>query len=245
MRLIIFSDVHANIEALETFYNFAKKELSPDYFIFLGDVVGYGPNPKECLAFVKEISFMSVLGNHDYAMINKEEASFFNEIAKQTALWTLNKLSNDDITYLESLPLVAVFDNRYFVHSSPKSPASWHYILSIKDAKDIFDMIMHNIIFVGHTHYPIYFRSHDNEVKAFEITEQEKIIIDRKGKYIFNVGSIGQSRDGDNRLSFVLFDTEQNYIMYYRLEYNYEKTMEKIRKENLPETLALRLKRGR
>ncbi len=244
MRFVVFSDVHANIEAFETFYKDVKKR-GVDYFIFLGDIVGYGPNPKECIDMLKDISHTNLMGNHDSAIINKNESKKFNEMAKASTVWTISVLKEDHLDFIRNLPYVAVIDNRYFVHASPSDPSKWKYIISYSDAQEAFDSTLHNIIFVGHTHYPTVFINDISETKAFYPEEGELISIDERKRYIFNVGSIGQPRDNDNRLCYIIHDTVKNTVEYFRVSYDYKKTSKKIIKIGLPEFLAKRLEEGK
>jgi diadenosine tetraphosphatase ApaH/serine/threonine PP2A family protein phosphatase len=228
LEIAIISDIHGNLEALNT----ALADIDArgiEEIVCLGDVVGYGANPAECIALIRARCQLVILGNHDAAAAGSQDVEYFNEFARFAVLWTQSGLADDDKTYLESLPYFEKRDGMHLVHGTPRNPERWNYIFSDYDAMDQFSAFDGDICFVGHSHVPgIY--------KDPEALSQSRRII--------NVGSIGQPRDRDPRLCFVTFDTESREVEFIRLEYDVETAAAKIRKAGLPEFLAERLTWG-
>ncbi len=242
MLFLLFSDVHSNLEALETLVK-KIKEIKPDKVICLGDIVGYGADPKICLEITKDISDEIVAGNHDWAAVKKFNIEYFNQYAKEAILWTRERLNHQDKLFLENLPLTNSIDNFEFVHSSLWYPERFDYIFEPVDTLNTFKMMKHNLCFIGHTHVPISFVLNEEKKIIFKCLDKE-IPIQNDQKYIINVGSVGQPRDRDPRLSFCIYDSSKQIVKILRLEYNIKKAQEKILKENLPPILAIRLGGG-
>ncbi len=236
MKIAIISDIHGNLEALTEVFNYLANNNINDVYC-LGDIVGYGPNPNECVSLISEKCIKSIIGNHDHAVLGLTSVEYFNDFAKLSTFWTTNNISETSKDFLLSLDFQFKTKTLMFVHSSPSDPASWNYILSETDAKYEFKYFDQNICFIGHSHYPVIFSK-----KGY--SRKRKVKLNTTNKYIVNVGSTGQPRDGDSRACFSVFDTEQNLIEYVRLEYDIEKTRKKIKKAGLPMFLADRLKKG-
>ena len=232
MRFAIISDIHSNFEALSTGLEAIEKE-DVDEILFLGDVVGYGANPNECVALVREHCSVVLLGNHDLAAVDLSVAEQFNSHARVAAHWTSEKLSAENRKYLEGLPYTAVVGEMLLVHASPFEPEEWHYIISELDAERMFHHFGEPICFVGHSHLPGVF--------AESTAGQD---VHRGERFIVNVGSIGQPRDGNPDLSFGIFDSERWEYRNIRLAYDVERAARKIRDAGLPPVLADRLFRG-
>ncbi len=242
MLFFLFSDVHSNLEALEVLVK-KIKEIKPDKVICLGDIVGYGANPKECLELVKEISDKIVAGNHDWGVVGKFNIEYFNPYAKEAILWTKEKLSLQDKLFLENLPLINSAQGFESTHSSLWFPQNFDYIFEPIDTLNTFKMMRKNICFIGHTHKPIAFILDKNKNMVFKNLGKE-ISIKEEFKYIINVGSIGQPRDRNPRISFCVYDDSKHIAKWLRLEYNIKKAQRKILKEKLPPILAIRLGGG-
>ncbi|MCK4595357.1 metallophosphoesterase, partial [candidate division WOR-3 bacterium] len=133
MRLAIISDIHANLEAFEAVIR-KIDEIKPDNILCLGDIVGYGPNPNECLQKVKKIVDVSVVGNHEYGVLGLTDLRYFSVNARLACEWTKDVLTIDNMSYLSNLPIQVVREHMLLVHSTPKAPEEWNYILSIQDA---------------------------------------------------------------------------------------------------------------
>jgi len=238
-KLAIFSDVHANLEALSVVVDRIKEE-SPDITVFLGDVVGYGPNPRDCINIVESICDIQVVGNHDYALFKKDFSSF-NPLARITLEWTLKQLNEDERNRLGAHPLFSIFPlfitegNTMFVHGSPREPLrdyvnpdlpSWSYHMFFEITREFTDV---SFLFLGHTHKVTYIKVED--------------------KYLFNPGSVGQPRDGDPRASFLIFELNEKArkfrYNFVRLDYDIETTCKKIEEFNLHPFLCHRLRRGK
>ncbi|MBN1392177.1 MAG: metallophosphoesterase family protein [Sedimentisphaerales bacterium] len=255
----VISDIHSNIEALTTVLaDIDKRGIKTIYC--LGDVVGYGPNPGECLDMIIEKTKWCVLGNHDYAVFY--EPTNFNYAAEQASFWTRFSLEGEQETskrnkrwsFLGGLPMrqslkadlgasSAAID---FVHASPRKPINEYifpddvYTNPIK-VRILFERVEH-ICFVGHTHLPGVFLDEPDFYLPDEVGNVYPII--DKEKAIINIGSVGQPRDGDNRASYVY--VEDNEVNFVRLEYDYETTMKKIYAiEQLDRFHADRLREGR
>jgi putative phosphoesterase len=240
MRYGIFSDVHSNLEAFEVTIDYYKKEKI-DRFIFLGDIVGYGADPSKTVALLKTLKPIVVAGNHDWAVIDKFSVKNFNRYAKEAILWTRENLRQEDITYLHTFKIIYEGDDFLCVHSNVKKPGNFHYIWNIDDARENFPLLKKRVCFIGHSHKMETYYLDDG--KMFYLREYE-IKLKSQGKYIINVGSVGQPRDRDSRLSLCVYDSSENMVSFKRLEYNIEKAADKILSKGLPSILALRLYGG-
>ncbi len=232
MTLAIISDIHANLEALTRALQLIKGRRV-DRIVCLGDVVGYGPNPNECIDLLVEEGIPSVLGNHDEAALDLSNAVRFNRYARVAAEWTAEQLTPVHRGFLQNLPMSITEGESLFVHSSPRKPHEWDYIVGTEDAEAAFQAMKTPLAWVGHSHVPGVY------IEGSEFQEPK-----REGRTIINVGSIGQPRDGDPRLSFFLFDTGTWTMENIREEYDVERTREKILRAGLPAFLGDRLLRG-
>ncbi|MFI5251493.1 MAG: metallophosphoesterase family protein [Bacteroidota bacterium] len=233
MRIAILSDIHSNLEALQQALSIIV-EKKVDEVVCLGDTVGYGANPNECVDLVRKTTPHILLGNHDEAIINPDIAQTFNPNARAAAEWTASQLTDENKRFIKSLPYDYAIEDLYFVHSSPFEPHEWHYILSASNANKNFEFFSERICFIGHSHEPM--------VYCEDIWTKEVL----PGKrYIINVGSVGQPRDKDPRLSFGLYDTETYRYENIRATYDVKTASEKIRKIGLPFVLAERILVGK
>jgi diadenosine tetraphosphatase ApaH/serine/threonine PP2A family protein phosphatase len=177
-----------------------------------------------------------VIGNHDRAAIDPNERINFNVYAADAANWTEKNLMEESVAFLNNLPFTVSKNRFMFVHSSPHNPEEWAYILSTWDAKFQFSAFDQNICFIGHSHIPVIFSE-----KILPENKNEKYFFSQDGKYIINVGSIGQPRDRNPRLSFAIFNEDEWSIEYVRIDYDIKKAAGKILKAGLPSLLAERL----
>jgi len=246
MKIGIISDIHANLEALNKVMSILTNEQKVDEIICIGDIVGYGANPNECVQIVKENVKYCVAGNHDYGAVKKTPIKNFNKFAKEAIKWTQRKLSVNNCEYLQQLPLIEKIPtwNIMTVHSSPSSPSTWQYLLSIEKIRDEFNYFNEKICFVGHSHQPIVFEKCKNEVNFFTAKNGLNIEIRDKNKYIVNVGSVGQPRDENPQSSFCIFNTENNRLRILRIDYKIKNAQKKIVEAGLPIFLAGRLAIG-
>jgi predicted phosphodiesterase len=231
LRIAIISDIHSNLEALTRAFEIIETK-NIDEIVCLGDIVGYGADPNECVELIRKRVKYVVIGNHDYAVaVDPSELAYFSSHARESDLWTREVLTRENLEFLKSLPFTISFKNLLFVHSSPAQPREWEYIFTDAQAKVQFRYFNEKICFIGHSHLPGIFPE-----KGFYNGKLEK-----NSRYIINVGSVGQPRDGDWRLSFGIFDTDTWTYEQIRSEYDVEKASTKILQKGLPEFLAQRL----
>jgi predicted phosphodiesterase len=244
VRIAILSDIHGNYEALDAVL--ADIEAQGIRRIFcLGDVVGYGASPNECCARISNLAEACVLGNHDEACLGRGRIEHFNSVARMAALWTQNVMDEPTRDYLERAPMTFPLEVEEFaallVHASPYFPSDWHYILSEHDAQAAFNACEDGLIFVGHSHVPGIFLLQGGSVhfhRALTVTQEPGL------RYLVNVGSVGQPRDGDPRASWCLLDCAEKSVGIQRVNYDVEKAQMRIREAQLPEILASRLAWG-
>lgn len=248
MRIAIIADIHANLEALEKVCDILQRKQI-DQIVCLGDIVGYGANPNECMTIVRNKAHHILLGNHDQAAIDLTGSDHFNPYALASAQWTNQQLLEENKQFLRGLPYTLELAGQpdiglaglYFVHASPYQPEEWHYIISSADARDNFAHFHRPICFIGHSHVAGIFSFNPSG----EVSAKRGGKIQQGKKYIINVGSIGQPRDGDWRLSFGIFDTEKWSYENVRSEYDVQTASQKILKAGLPRILAERILIGR
>lgn len=232
MRIAIISDIHSNLEALTSALEIIDTEHVDDIFC-LGDIVGYGANPNECIEMVRSRCSTILMGNHDAAAVDLAVANQFTLNAQLSAIWTFGNLVEENKVFLKNLPHTKKFGGCLLSHASPFEPDEWHYVISEFDTREAFSSFDEKICFIGHSHIPVIFSEHG---KVMDVTPS--------GRFIVNVGSIGQPRDGNPNLSFGLFDTESSSYRNVRASYDIHAAAEKIRKAGLPRALSERLFRG-
>ena len=237
----IISDIHSNIEALNSVMDDAK-DRGAEGFICLGDIVGYGANPHECIAKVRSSSQFVVAGNHDYAVCQKTDITYFNSFARRAVEWTLQELDEGEKQYLSGLPLVYHGPNFSLAHGSLNHPEDWEYILTEDDADRSFALLEKKVLFVGHSHLPGVFTYQEERIRYDEASEMS---LGNSSRYIVNVGSVGQPRDMDPRACYCLFDEALGHVSIHRVAYNFRETQQKILDAKLPDILARRLELGR
>ncbi|MFA6281466.1 MAG: metallophosphoesterase family protein [Candidatus Omnitrophota bacterium] len=237
MRYAIFSDVHGNLEAFEKAIEFFKQEAI-GRFIFLGDIAGYGANPKEVIGLLKDMNPAIVAGNHDWGVTDKLDIENFSEYAETAILWTKKIITEKDKEYIRTFPLTHEEDDFFCIHGSLDAPENFNYITGINEARTSFLLLKKQILFVGHSHKAqIYYAN----TEGISFHPQSEISIKDNEKYIINVGSIGQPRDRDRRLSFCIYDSDEKLARIVRLEYNIIAAAEKITNAGLPAMLSSRL----
>lgn len=240
MRYAIFSDIHSNLEAFESVLA-AYEDEKVDEYLCIGDIVGYAANPKECIKIIKERKIATVAGNHDWASTGKFNIDYFNPYAKSAVLWTRREIDVDAIAFLNNLDLVYKEDNFCLVHGTLLNPQNFDYMLEIEDAKETFEVMDTSLCFVGHTHVPGVFVKENNKVYQ---NSNDTVDIQTEKRYIINVGSVGQPRDGDSRACYSIYDSKERVIQIKRIKYNIQTTQTKIVNRGLPLFLARRLALG-
>jgi predicted phosphodiesterase len=242
MRYAFFSDVHANFEALQAvILDFRKEKI--DRIFFLGDAVGYGPNPNECVELIDQIAEVKLMGNHDYAALGLMETDYFNQYATESIDWTKHSLQEKTIEIMSDFEITSELDNIFMAHSSPKEPDRWHYILDIDDVKENFSFFKHQICLVGHTHRPFIVSLNQEGNCIISHKQEEKIYPNRR--YLINIGSVGQPRDGDPRSAYLIYDMEKKLVKCKRVAYDLSHTQKRMAENGLPEYLIERLAVGR
>lgn len=239
MRHLVFSDVHGNLEALEAVLAYAAK-ADIDFYVCLGDIIGYGANPNECIEAVRGLpAYACVKGNHDAAVVDPAERSFFHSVALEGVVFTEIMLTKDNKDFIQKLPYVYTSNDLYMaVHASPFMPEAWEYVLDQGGAKRAFGAMNQQVAFIGHSHTPVIF-SDDGRAERF--LPGDCLMIRDGVRYVVNAGSVGQPRDGNPDASFVVFDDEKRCVENVRVGYDKQKAAEKILKAGLPPVLAERL----
>lgn len=246
MLIAILTDIHSNREALSACLAHARS-LSVDRLIFLGDYVGYGPDPvwvvDRVMALVAE-GAVAVLGNHDAAVDGSDED--LNSIAREAIRWTRTQLSLNHRTFLSSLPLIHEEGNVLYVHANGYAPANWDYISGPIEAARHFARVDAHITFCGHVHVPmLYHMSTTAKVGAFSPVADNDIPLLPTRSWLAVVGAVGQPRDGIPAANYAVFDTARQHLRYLRVPYDAGAAARKVREAGLPEKLALRLELGR
>ncbi|HIP95830.1 MAG TPA: metallophosphoesterase [Anaerolineae bacterium] len=245
MRCLVISDIHANLAAFEAVLADAGEF---DVIWCLGDMVGYGPDPNECIERLRAFPHLCIAGNHDWAVLGRVDIEDFNPDAQRASLWTRQQLTPEHRAYLESLPITLVEEEKFtLVHGSPRQPI-WEYILYPSIAKPNFAHFSTRFCFVGHTHAPAisrYWRNEHNvsvcESIAVSYTNATPLGDDR---LIINPGSVGQPRDGDARASYAILDTDTLTLEHHRVYYPVEITQARMDAARLPGRLITRLSYG-
>ncbi len=272
MRILILSDIHANLTALETVFAAAQGDY--DAIWCLGDVLGYGPRPNECVEMVREKVELCVIGNHDWAVLGRAGINVddFNPQARQAVLWTRNALNAKNRAYLDNLPdePISPEDAPDFLitHASPREPV-WEYILSPGIALENFGVFDQSFCLVGHTHKPAIYRwqghaippaassvsptEESPEPAAFVATVHHlqpqvgvlyKLDAEPAHRLILNPGSVGQPRDNDARAAYAILDLAQRTWCCHRVAYPIDLTQSQMRSAGLPKRLIDRLSFG-
>lgn len=241
MRILVISDIHGNLTALEAVLKAAGK---PDQVWCLGDLVGYGPDPNECIALIKStVNSFCLLGNHDAATLGRIDLQAFNQDAHSSITWTKSKLKSVNLGYLRSLPEKLLLEDITLVHGSPRDPV-WEYMLDLHTAAENFRFFDTQVCLVGHTHIPISFYLPDNsEIVSWETMEPGQIykIVNRT---FLNPGSVGQPRDHDPRAAYAFLDPQKKTWQPMRVEYDIESVQKKIYHSGLPRKHGARLSGG-
>jgi diadenosine tetraphosphatase ApaH/serine/threonine PP2A family protein phosphatase len=250
LRLLVLSDIHGNLEALE-----ACLDAAPEYdqVYNLGDIVGYGANPNEVTQRSRELGSIFVRGNHDKACSGLSDLHDFNPIAGLAALWTREKLFDDHLQFLRELPQgpLSPMDDVHLVHGSPRDEDE--YILMASDAYAMLAQSTVPLTFFGHTHVQRGFlleggspgKALAPNYKSSKGKQTVKLEVKPNTKYLVNPGSVGQPRDNDPRAAFLFYDTDAGVITFHRVPYDIKLAQEKIFAAGLPERLAVRLEEGR
>ncbi len=243
MRYAVIADIHANLAALSAVLADLDGRGGADECWCLGDSVGYGPDPHECLEELRGRNHISVAGNHDWGAIGKVSLADFNPEAAAACRWTSGELTAKDREYLESCPMTLTRGDFTLAHGSPRDPI-WEYIVSSKIAGENLAHFRSLYSLVGHSHIPRVFREGDGgEVSPSPLADGDRVDLESQ-RMIINPGSIGQPRDGDPRASYAIIDTGDGTLTLHRVAYDIHLTRTKMAMRHLPEGLAARLSVG-
>ncbi|MFA5411136.1 MAG: metallophosphoesterase family protein [Candidatus Omnitrophota bacterium] len=241
MRYGIFSDIHSNLEAWEAAITAYQSE-NIDRYLCLGDVVGYAANPKECVAAVAALAAVTVAGNHDWASVDLFSLDYFNPLAREAICWTKRNLGGREKSFLESLRLTYKNEDLTLVHGTLDNPEDFNYLSDDFSAKGTFRLLENNLCFVGHTHVSgIFVQDKDGRIYY---QDDAGIRIKEDNKYIINVGSVGQPRDGNPQACYCIYDSAKKEAEIKRIGYDIEAAARKIVNAGLPRFLAERLLSG-
>ena len=244
MKIALISDIHANEEALEAVLADIKTK-KVDETLCLGDIVGYGANPNECIELVKKSCSLTLLGNHDAAAVGLLSTQHFNIHAKIAIEWTTENLKNSSNAHLKTLPLKEIVYSHTIVHATPYEPNMWYYITSLEEAAFNFQFFETTFCFVGHTHIPIIIvLEHEKEVYVHQGETLDYGGLDNV-RFLINVGSVGQPRDRNSKSCYGIIDSDAKTFTYHRVAYDVQKAQAKMRKIKMPEFLITRLEEGR
>jgi diadenosine tetraphosphatase ApaH/serine/threonine PP2A family protein phosphatase len=240
LRVAVFSDVHANLHALEA----VLAEVDADRFDALwclGDLVGYGPKPNECVALLAERASICLAGNHDLVVLGKIPIETFGGEAGAAARWTQSVLDESARSFLGALEPRAVAPAAELFHGSPRDPV-WEYVLSDAAAASAFALTQAPLVLVGHSHVALEI-SNGDDLRGEQAPAGTRLALGRLRR-LLNPGSVGQPRDGDPRAAWLEIDFETAWATFRRTDYPVEQTQRESRELGLPEALAARLEYG-
>jgi predicted phosphodiesterase len=243
MRVLIVSDIHSNYAALETVLAVAG---SFDQLWNLGDTIGYGPRPNECVMAMRAYAEVMIGGNHDLACLGKVDLSDFNPDARTANIWNGKQLEDSNRALLDVLPPLRDIDERFLVaHGSPREPI-WEYLLSRMQAEENFALFENQVCLIGHSHVPLIFRKHpDGHVDDPALADDGLLLDLQPGfRYFLNPGSVGQPRNQDPRAAYAILDTDASTMLFKRIEYDIAQTQRQMREAKLPTALIRRLEYG-
>jgi len=241
MRLGVFSDVHANVEALSSVVEALKRERVDTHYC-LGDVVGYGASPNECADLVRRVAKATILGNHDAAVAGRMDYSYYYEAARRALDLHASMLSEENMAWLKQLPYMHKVENTdvHLCHGSPVRLEEFDYIFAPEQARECLPYYeeLGHLTMIGHSHLCKVF-----ELSSSDVTElpARRFTLRADRKYVISVGSTGQPRDYDNRASYIIYDTTTREFDFKRVEYDIEAAAQKIFDAHLERNFAHRL----
>lgn len=239
-RVGAFSDIHGNLQALQKVLD-CIAEKGVDLTVCCGDVVGYGANPNECIQLLRDKQIPTIAGNHDHAALSLIDVTYFNDVAKRAIAWTREQLTPENEQFLRDLPMTISVADMLFVHSSPQSPETWPYIITMGDARQSFMHFGQRVCFIGHSHTPFIVENCEGKLACPAVPA---IRLKEGCRYLVNVGSAGQPRDHNPDACFAIYDRETLQVEIHRVEYDLAKAQDEIMAQGLPIELAKRLGYG-
>lgn len=245
VRITLLTDVHSNLAALEAVLRHAEARRALDELWCIGDLVGYGPQPTECLALMRGYPFVAVMGNHDLAAVGGMDTKSFNPDAAAANAWTAKRLTADDAAFLRALPETLVREPVTLVHGSLRSPV-WEYIFAADAAAAQLERQQTPYSMVGHTHLPMVFEEAPDRAQPiiWPLSDGDVLELGER-RLIINPGGAGQPRDGDPRAAYAIYDTDERTVSLFRVPYDIEATQQAMTDAGLPERLIRRLSFGR
>jgi diadenosine tetraphosphatase ApaH/serine/threonine PP2A family protein phosphatase len=241
MRFAVVSDIHSNLHALEAVLADIRAE-APDEIVCLGDVVGYGPHPNECVDAIREHAALSLCGNHDLAVLGAIDIAEFSGDAGIAARWTRSVLREPQAGWLSGLEPTSERDGAQLFHGSPRDPV-WDYVLSADTARTSILATTAPLVLVGHSHVALALAWDGEEIAGGLAAAGTEIELGDR-RWLLNPGSVGQPRDGDPHAAWLLIDETAGRASFRRVAYPIEQTQVAMRTRGLPETLAARLAHG-
>ncbi|MBM3989876.1 MAG: metallophosphoesterase [Planctomycetes bacterium] len=240
MKYGVLGDIHGNISALEVAVARLTK-LGARRFISVGDVVGYGAAPAECIELLRQIGSHVVQGNHDAAVSGGLGLAYFNPFAKDAVRWTRGQLDKEALDWLDNLPLTLELEDCAVAHGTFHQPERFDYVLEARDAEPSLQALNRSVCFVGHSHIPIAVLRLRDDPERTAYSHDACLDLSECERALVNVGSVGQPRDEDSRTAFALFDSDADTVRILREEYDVEREARRIRQAGLPAMLADRL----
>jgi predicted phosphodiesterase len=242
MRYAIISDIHGNLQALKAVLTDIDEQKIEQTF-FLGDAVGYGANPNEVVELLAHNCDVFIMGNHDAGVLGLTDSFLFNDYARKALSFTGSVLNESTKAVLSQFEMLHGLDDTLLTHATPDNPEEWRYCITPAQAAEQFEYFSEKFCFVGHSHWPIvFYKDSTGRVGAMPPGE---FLIDPDSRYLFNVGSVGQPRDGDARACYVIFDKHHNRITYRRVSYDISAAQQAMAEQELPKFLIERLAGGR
>ena len=243
MRYAIIGDIHANLAAFTAVLDDIERRGRVEKVWCVGDVVGYGPDPHQCIKLLRQTNHVCVAGNHDWAAIGKIDTAEFNPDAAAACHWTAQQLSSSDVKYLGNLPMTIQEDDFTLVHGSPREPI-WEYLISTGMAKENFAYFKSQFCLVGHSHVPLVFSCDESGTYSASQFLTNVGLALGKNRLIINPGSVGQPRDGNPQASYAIYGSESRQVKLYRVPYDIRSTQDKMVAHGLPMSLVARLSYG-
>jgi len=243
MKYGILGDIHGNLSALRTVLE-RMDEARVDTLISVGDVVGYGAAPAECIELLRERRAVVVKGNHDAACVNELDDRTFNPYARAAIAWTRTVLDDQDKRWLKGLPLVATLEHCQVAHGTLHRPELFDYILSLSDADPSLDDMTRPVCFVGHSHIPLTVMRFADDPRRTAYTYDTQIDLRETARALINVGSVGQPRDEDPHTAYALYDSDAKHAAILRTPYDIDTEVRRIEAAGLPSVLGERLRVG-
>jgi predicted phosphodiesterase len=243
MRYAVLGDIHSNLAALEAVLE-AIRGHEIDRLLSVGDVVGYGAAPSECIQLLREHEAAVVMGNHDAAVVGDLDTIFFNQHARVAVEWTRAALSGEEMAWLTCLPPTWEDEFVTLAHGSYDRPEVFNYVQTPADADASLELLERPVCFIGHTHVPVCMLRYADDPLRTGYTHDREIDLRDAIVALVNAGSVGQPRDDDPETGYVLYDSETQVVTFRRLSYDIEREVHRIRSAGLPTVLAERLYLG-